>query len=158
MTCEIGNDDSNRSERTSKEKRENSNVTNTEEKRYECYECKQSFKSASILSRHVRSEQCHSKTNETASRNCVLHIGASYDEQEKVIPFTEIQLSHCHKKKEMRNAMVKKSKFDAIVLPIAVDGKLGYHARCLKYFGAVKCKQTAIDFVKDVIFESSTHL
>lgn len=113
----------------------------TEEKQSNtCDQCNQSFKHASILLRHRKSGQCLNQQDASTDINeriCVLHMGNMYDEILKVHPFTEETLKRCHTKKEIRDANIKKSKYRAIILPSAVDEKIGYHTQCYKNFCSV---------------------
>lgn len=81
----------------------------------------------------------------------MLHAESTYDVNEKVVLFTEESLQNCHTKKEIRDSLKKRpSKFDTITLPLTIDGKVGYHTRCYRYFCSVKSsKQT------DIVEESS---
>lgn len=75
---------------------------------------------------------------------CVLHIGSSIS-TEKIIPFTEQTLQKCFMKKAIRDEnSKKKSKYDAIKLPQSVDGIVGYHATCFRYYCSVSKKKDAI--------------
>lgn len=80
-------------------------------------------------------------------RICVLHVEKPYDKSLRVIPFTEETLKKCHKMKEVRDLNQKKSMYSAVILPIAVDEKMGYHSHCYRYFNSgpskIKIKETS---------------
>lgn len=74
--------------------------------------------------------------NELAE-GCVLHVQGDKSTG-KLIPFTEKTLTRCKETQKLRQTLYKESKFNSIVLPAAANGEAAYHAKCLKYFNAVK--------------------
>lgn len=73
---------------------------------------------------------------------CCLHIGNNVS-TERIIPFTEQSLQTCRAKKEIRDTGKKKrSKYDDITLPDAIDATTGYHASCMRNFCSIRFKKT----------------
>lgn len=60
-----------------------------------------------------------------------------------MILFSEDTINRCREKKEIRDKLKKKkSKFDAITLPDAIDQNTGYHSSCFRSYNAVHLKKT----------------
>lgn len=67
---------------------------------------------------------------------CCLHIG-QFDADEEIVPFVEATLKTCQDAKAIREQHIKNSKFNVIVLPTEIDGVMGYHPSCYKYYRAI---------------------
>lgn len=77
-----------------------------------------------------------------STAQCCLHIGKNVS-TERIIPFTEQSLQTCRTKKEIRDKEKKKrSKYDDITLPDAIDATTGYHASCMRNFCSIRFKKT----------------